>query len=412
MPRTLTLVEAPQPTPSPADGLASAHAPLRPVAHADRSAELRSLSFVSHELRTPLAAVLGALELLGGCPLDDAGERYTSAAREAASELLEILNRTLDDARNPDAPMVSLVETDFSPAELLDGILRQFGPLACQRGLALARSPGPDPEVRLTGDALRIRQIVANLVGNALKFTRTGDVRIGGRLLPDGMGRVRLVVDVQDTGPGVSAELRQRLFTPYARELQSDGTSGTGLGLAISRDLAHRMGGTLDLISTSSVGTHFQLRLPLRVQAATTRPHHDATPVASPFDARTVAGRPRRVLVVDDSVLNLNLVRRMLQRGGHVVATAATGAEALARAAHQSFDVALVDLELPDMEGLEVTRRLRLAQTPGTPLVVVALTGHTEASMRRSALAAGMDDVMTKPFRMQDLLERVEREPT
>jgi CheY-like chemotaxis protein len=301
-------------------------------------------------------------------------------------------------------------DVDFSPDALLRSIGTQFRPAAEAQGLDLSLECDVSPALRLTGDEIRIRQILSNLISNAIKFTSKGSVRLVGRTDVVAQDWQRLTVDVLDTGIGMTPEFCERLFAQFSQAdtSLSRARSGTGLGLAISRDLAMRMGGSLELISTSEAGSHFQLRLDLHIASSESIPVVLAGSVEQ--GAGGVPSAPlHRILVIDDNLTNLSLLRRQLERSGYEVTTASNGYDALSLLALRNHDIALMDLEMPGMDGLEVVRRHRQVEREEgyDALPIVALTGHAPMEYRVRALDAGMDDFMTKPYRINELLARL-----
>ncbi len=371
------------------------------------------IAIVSHEIRTPLATIASALDLLSGKELDDEARGYLDAAQSASESLIDLVGRVLDFSRLEAEEERPMQAVPFSPDTLLRTLATQFKPAAEAQGLGLTLDCGIDSALLLSGDEIRIRQILSNLFSNAIKFTSKGSVRIAGRTDVVGGGWQRLTVDVVDTGIGISAEFCERLFAQFSQAdtSLSRARSGTGLGLAISRSLATRMGGSLELIGTSSAGSHFQLRLDLRVATpATIQPQallSEQRPAALNTEERV---QIRRILAIDDNLNNLSLLRRQLERFGYEVTTASNGYDALSLLALRNHDITLLDLEMPGMDGLAVVRRFRqIEREEGyEPALIVALTGHAPIEYRARALEAGMDDFLTKPYRIKELLTRLQ----
>ena len=379
------------------------------------------IAVVSHEIRTPLVTIASALDLLSGQELNEEARGYLEAAQSASESLIDLVGRVLDFSRMEAKEEKLTPDVQFSPDTLLRTLATQFKPAAEAQGLGLTLDCGIDSALLLTGDEIRIRQIISNLVSNAIKFTAKGSVRVTARTDVVGAGWQRLTVDVVDTGIGISAEFCQRLFAQFAQAdtSLSRARSGTGLGLAISRSLASRMGGSLELIGTSSAGSHFQLRLDLRVAIPTTvQPQSLFATQGQPLPATqdpvaAPTSRPdlmRRILAIDDNLANLSLLRRQLERFGYEVTTASNGYDALELLALRNHDITLMDLEMPGMDGLAVVRRFRqIEQEEGhEPALIVALTGHAPMEYRTRALEAGMDDFLTKPYRIKELLARLQ----
>lgn len=348
------------------------------------------LATMSHEIRQPMNGVLGYAELLDGTPLAPEQRGYVDAIRHGGEMMLQLLSDLLD-LSQAEADALTLAERPFDLRELVQRTTDMHGREARRKGLVLTHHVVDDLPVLWQGDPVRVGQVLWNLVGNAVKYTEVGTVHVevGGR---DGA----LVLEVTDTGPGIGDDEVDALFEPFRRGSRV-AHGGVGLGLPLTRKLAILMGGSLDLRpGPGGRGTSFRVLLKLH-----------ATDVAAPTPAR-----PRRApapvddltaLVVEDHPVNQELVGRMLQRLGVASEIAADGPAALAFLAGQSFDLVLMDVSLPGMDGLEVTRRLRKRLGDG-PLVV-ALTARASEDDRRACLDAGMDRFLTKPVSLADLAD-------
>lgn len=389
--------------------------------------KLSFIAVVSHEIRTPLATIASALDLLADSKLDDEARAYLNAAQTASNSLLDLVANVLDFSRL-EAGEARAAEGSFSPRRLLQSLGEQFRPAAQARNLNLVVDAAPGLADPLVGDELRLRQVLANLLSNAIKFTDHGVVQLQASTASLGAGWVRLTLDVRDSGVGMPDEFRERIFGQFAQADSSLSRSrnGTGLGLAISRRLATMMGGSLELVHTSEAGSHFQLRLDLQQveqasgsAVAPAAPRADApvlTPVPTPEPAKPAApakpavSQPVSILAVDDNILNQTLLRKQLQRGGYDVTVASSGGEALDLMIGRCFDVVLMDLEMPGMDGIEAVRRYR-AREPALdrPMVpIIALTGHAPVDYRLRAIEAGMNGFITKPYRINELLETIQ----
>ncbi|RYY78547.1 MAG: response regulator, partial [Comamonadaceae bacterium] len=361
------------------------------------------LAHMSHELRTPMNAVLGLAQLLREEVREPAQADLLQRILAAGRSLRGILDDVLDLSKIE----AGQLHLEDGPVDLeavvahVDGLLR---PAAQAKGLLLAVGMPPRGSLAgLHGDALRIEQVLVNLVGNAIKFTRRGEVRLQVACEPPKDGRARLVVQVSDTGVGMTPDVLERLFTPFT---QADAGvtrqfGGTGLGLAISRRLARQMGGDVRVASTPGAGSTFTLELPLRWMPAAARP--DAAPPAA-LERRRLDGL--RVLVADDVDVNLLVAEQMLLSRGARVGTAADGEQALAalRADPSAWDVVLMDVQMPVMDGLTATRALR-ADPALAGLGVVALTAGVTREEQEAARAAGVDAIVAKPLELDALVD-------
>ncbi|MFC7302330.1 hybrid sensor histidine kinase/response regulator [Cognatiluteimonas weifangensis] len=375
---------------------------LRLIAHERELAEqaslakTRFLATLGHEVRTPMTGVLGMSELLLGTGLDARQRDYTEAIRRAGNHLLRLVNDALDLARI-EAGKLELAPQPFSPQALVADVVALEAPMAQRKGLRFVQQVATDVPAVLLGDALRIRQILLNLLGNAIKFTEAGEVGVRAEpLAPQG---VRFVIS--DTGPGLDAEQQARLFRRFE---QAEGPrtaaryGGSGLGLAISQELAAAMGGRIDVDSAPGAGTRFTVELPLPPAAAAA-----AAPVATP--AAPGARPPLELLLVEDEPTVAEVLAGLLRVQGHRVVHAAHGLAALTAAAGARFDLALLDLDLPGMDGLALAQALR---AQGVAMPLLAITARADAEAEPQARAAGFDGFLRKPLTGAMLAEAIE----
>jgi PAS domain S-box-containing protein len=367
------------------------------------------LANMSHEIRTPMNAILGLTHLALRHATDEKTRDCVERIRRSADHLLAIVNDILDLSKI-EADRLSLERIEFSMATVLDRVSELLSEKASAKGLRLVVELDPAVPGRLMGDPLRLRQILINFGDNAVKFADRGEIHVSVRLVgrEGDVARVRLAV--RDEGIGLSDEQAARLFTDFQ---QADASTtrkygGTGLGLSIARRLADLMGGEVGVDSRPGEGATFWCEVPLELPGAPT-PTRAADP-PGPADAESgpsdVAGS--RLLVVDDNDINLMIAEEILRNAGLVVETACNGQQALEKLRDGAYDLVLMDLQMPRMDGLQATRALR--GQPGyraTP--VVGLTASAMISERDDCLAAGMDDVLTKPYEPEQLLAVVAR---
>lgn len=356
----------------------------RTLAEQASEAKTRFLAMLGHEVRTPMTGVLGMSELLLGSPLEPVQRTRVDAIRRAGEHLLRLVNDALDLARI-EAGRLELEQRGFSVPALLRDVVELMAPIAERRGLQFGDAMADDAPRTLRGDRTRVAQILMNLVGNAIKFTEVGFVSL--EVLPLDGGGVRFAVS--DSGPGLNPEQLQRLFRRFEQAEGARTTArygGSGLGLAISQELAAAMDGRITVESTPGKGTRFLVDLPLPAG-------DDDVPHDVPGPAQ--GGAPLRVLLVEDDLTVAEVMTGLLQSQGHAVVHVAHGLAALAETSVQDFDLCLLDLDLPGLDGLALARQLRAR---GLDRPLVAVTARADADAEPLAREAGFDAFLRKPL--------------
>jgi signal transduction histidine kinase/CheY-like chemotaxis protein len=382
----------------------AAAAAAREEARQASRAKANFLATMSHEIRTPMNGVLGMAQLMRRDAESSAQAQRLEVLIESGEYLLSILNDILDVSKI-DAGRLDILPAPEDLHLFLQRLVSFWGAQADQKGLSLILDVSATVPQHVLVDALRLRQVLFNLVGNALKFTQEGAVELSASATPDGDGAVLLRLAVKDTGIGIAAHNLPHLFDRFS---QADDTEarrfgGTGLGLAIAKQLVELMGGGISVDSVVGHGSTFHIELPL---ALATAPAAADAPAEPPKPEPTKA---LKVLAVDDNAVNLLVLEQILDGLGHHVAKAASGHEALEALMAEPFDLVLMDIQMPGMSGVDVLARLRADEGPNRVAPVIALTADVTSGGRKRYLALGFTEHAAKPIQIPDLVAAMDR---
>ena len=383
----------------------------RATAEAATAGKSRLVAMVSHEIRTPLQALLHGIDLLGEAPLDPVFRRMLAGMRQAGGTMLRLLEDILDISRM-EAGRLALHTERCDPRRPLERAVEMLRPIAAERDVALALEVGADVPAAMLVDPARLQQVAVNLLSNAAKFSRPGLVRLWAGLAP---GPV-LLVAVTDQGPAITPAQRSLLFQPFSRlDPSGQATAGVGLGLSICRDLVALMGGEIGCSVTegaerptgpsapgAGLGNVFWFTVPLAEAAAATRP----------AGAMARGARPRarlRILLAEDVAVSRVVTTALLRRDGHAVVPVADGAAAVQAAMRGAYDVVLMDVQMPGLDGLAATRAIRALPGAAGAVPIIGLTGSATPEECAACLVAGMGEVLAKPAGRVVLLDALAR---
>jgi signal transduction histidine kinase/CheY-like chemotaxis protein len=379
---------------------AAAEKAEREAAETANRAKADFLANMSHEIRTPMNAIIGFTDLALKSRLSADLREYLDTVRTSADWLMHIVNDVLEYSRI-EAGRLQLEKTTFSVADCIQSTIKIVQPEAAAKGLLLRYKMDGAIPATLCGDPMRLRQVLFHLLDNAVKFTSAGSVMLVATLDSKSSDAVLLRISVADTGMGIPPQKQKFLLEPFRPGDITDQTlTGSGLGLAIARRLVELMGGTIEFTSQIGAGTTFQFTAWFDKVTRSIEPKK--TPSVPEEAPRQIS-----VLVAEDNAVNRRLVTKVLESAGHRVVSVSNGKDAVSTFETELFDLILMDMQMPDMDGLEATRMIRNNEPKDSHIVIYALTAHTSTCDRDKCFEAGMDGFMTKPIEIDEVLKVV-----
>ena len=363
----------------------------------------RFLANMSHEIRTPMNGLIGMTELAMEKAVDPVQRGYLETVQRSGQSLLRVINDILDYSKI-EAGKLELSVAPLDLRRLLKDVVLLFETSAAQKSVELILEIDPELPPCIVGDNIRLRQVLCNLVGNAVKFTEQGEVALTAGCRHKEGAAPLLLLTVRDTGTGIPVELQDRLFEDFSQlgTVSVKRGVGTGLGLSISRRLVELMGGTIAVTSSPGQGSTFSVAIPLLAAP------QQAVQEDAPAPLRPAGARNAHILVAEDDEISQSLMQLVLEREGYSVTCVADGVAALETLAQKRFDLLVLDINMPDMSGLEVATAIRSAEPPGTRIPIVAMSANAMQDDREKGYAAGMDAYLTKPIEIETVCDTLD----
>ena len=370
---------------------------LREAAEVSNRANAEFLASMSHEIRTPMNAIAGFTELALRMQVSPELREYLGTVRTSAQWLMHIVNDVLEFSRG-ETGGTQLEETRFSVQSCIHSAIKTIEPEAAAKGLTISCKLDRQIPLVLRGDPARLRQVMFNLLENAVKYTTSGGVTVAAALESKSTDAVLVRISVTDTGAGITSTRQKNIFEPLELDKQANGNrlAGAGLGLAIARKLVRRMGGTIEVTSEIGNGSTFEFTAWFRkaVQPSVT-------------EAQSGHDKPLSILIAEDNALNRRLAMKLLHSAGHRVTEATNGREVLDLCSKEAYDLILMDIEMPETNGFEATQCIRQGGSLNSRVPIYALTAHALEGDRQRCLSAGMDGYISKPIDVEAVLKIV-----